>query len=154
MSAAAKSDSEDGPSERGFQVEPRCVCEHSDALELPADGAYATLFDDADACRVCGDASEPWVCLTCQIVCCARGINGHMAEDSATTSHPIAAGLRDLSFWCFACDDYLDNFNVHALAPHFEILHTRKFGAPPPPREARRGGGARFTLELGAARET
>ena len=146
-------------SERGFQVEPLCVCAHSTALERPAEGAYAALFatDDAErACRVCGDATEPWVCLTCAVVCCARGIHGHMAEHSATTMHPIAAGLRDLSFWCFACDDYLDNFNVHALAPHFDILHTLKFGAPPSRSGGAGGGsgGATFMLELGAAHDT
>lgn len=37
----------------------------------------------------------------------------------------IAISLSDLSFWCFACDDYITNPKLEAI---FRQFHRGKFG--------------------------
>lgn len=53
------------------------------------------------------------------------------------------AGLcRDLSVWCFLCDEYLDALCIPELRPAFQELHRMKFGTNPPlPAEERRSLG-------------
>lgn len=51
-----------------------------------------------------------------------------MLAHAHNSGHPVAAGVRDLSVWCFQCDEYLDTLRIPELARTFEALHQEKFG--------------------------
>ncbi|GJP43211.1 hypothetical protein CLOM_g2706 [Closterium sp. NIES-68] len=134
MAAADSADdgSESGCSggEIGVWVEALMHCPHvlaPDASLLPPDSVPP--FDSL--CHSCKDGSENWVCLSCGVVACGRYVGGHMLQHITETGHPVAAGFRDLSVWCFRCDSYLDAIRIPALEPLFAALHVAKFGQPP-----------------------
>mmetsp|Transcript_26309 Transcript_26309/g.84158 ORF Transcript_26309/g.84158 Transcript_26309/m.84158 type:complete len:279 (+) Transcript_26309:1528-2364(+) len=82
-------------------------------------------------------------------VLCGRYVAGHMkAHCEGSGEHHIACSYRDLSFWCFACDSYVDPYGQPVMREAFAKVHQQKFGEPavmPPPRTP--GWGAP-TLEL------
>ena len=51
-----------------------------------------------------------------------------MLAHSQESGHPVAVGVKDLSVWCFHCDDYLDSLRIPALSQIFDLLHQEKFG--------------------------
>lgn len=128
--AMASSTSAEGEGEASGWVSAYTTCDHLHQLspcseQLPA-------FDSF--CGKCDDPTENWLCLSCVKVFCGRFINGHMLAHSQETGHPIAIGYRDLSVWCFACDNYLDAQVIRELRPTFDRLHLQKFGVPAPER--------------------
>mmetsp|Transcript_26302 Transcript_26302/g.84123 ORF Transcript_26302/g.84123 Transcript_26302/m.84123 type:complete len:89 (+) Transcript_26302:1895-2161(+) len=87
--------------------------------------------------------------MQCMQVLCGRYVAGHMkAHCEGSGEHHIACSYRDLSFWCFACDSYVDPYGQPVMREAFAKVHQQKFGEPavmPPPRTP--GWGAP-TLEL------
>ncbi|CAI5942741.1 unnamed protein product [Closterium sp. NIES-64] len=121
-----------GIGNNGMWVSALTYCPH--VLSADADAALlpphsVPPFDSL--CHSCKDGSENWVCLTCGVVACGRYVGGHMLQHVTETAHPLAAGFRDLSVWCFHCDSYLDAIRIPALEPLFTALHLAKFGQPP-----------------------
>ncbi|CAI7897680.1 unnamed protein product [Closterium sp. NIES-54] len=119
-----------GIGDNGVWVSALTYCPHV----LSADAALLSPhsvppFDSL--CHSCKDGTENWVCLTCGVVACGRYVGGHMLQHVSETAHPLAAGFRDLSVWCFHCDSYLDAIRIPALEPLFTALHLAKFGQPP-----------------------
>jgi histone deacetylase 6 len=64
---------------------------------------------------------------TCNKVFCSRFVHGHMVDHNASSQHPLALSMADLSVWCYGCDFYVDN---QALLPFKSLLHLNKFGEP------------------------
>jgi len=125
-------------------VEPKSDCPHTASIRLDVD------IPPPDAsCESCGDVSESWTCMQCMQVLCGRYVAGHMkAHCEGSGEHHIACSYRDLSFWCFACDSYVDPYGQPVMREAFAKVHQQKFGEPavmPPPRTP--GWGAP-TLEL------
>ena len=84
---------------------------------------------DADVCGclVCSDKSESWLCLHCMRVFCGRYVQEHSAMHAKNSKHHIAMSLKGLSFWCYACDRYLEhsfNSKLHSL---YTSAHRIKF---------------------------
>ena len=130
----------------GYQVYPKTSSPHLDCvIAAPLDGAGALRA----ACGCCGAQGENWVCLGCHAVLCSRYVSGHAAAHAAETGHQIACSLRDLSFWDFGQDAYLDVYAIDALRAPYAALHVAKFGEAPalPARDARATRPA-LTLEL------
>uniref|UniRef100_A0A7I4DZI8 UBP-type domain-containing protein n=1 Tax=Physcomitrium patens TaxID=3218 RepID=A0A7I4DZI8_PHYPA len=111
-------------------VEAYIECPHLHHLN----GVTQSLPQFDALCSVCKNPNENWLCLCCHEVFCSRFINGHMLAHFKDANHPLAAGFRDLSVWCFECDHYLDAQVISQLRPIFEALHLMKFGDPAPPR--------------------
>jgi len=136
-SAAASGELGDGVlGDSAGWVEAYTECPH--LHHLNADTQHLPRFDAL--CTTCKDPSENWLCLSCQEVYCGRYINGHMLAHSKDANHPLAAGFRDLSVWCFECEHYLDAQVILQLRPIFEALHLMKFGDPAPARTELRNG--------------
>ena len=104
-------------------VETKCDCPHIASLTL-----ISKLPPLDSLCVQCKDGSENWICLVCGVVGCGRYVGGHMLAHSQESGHPVAAGVKDLSVWCFHCDDYLDSLRIPALSRIFDLLHQEKFG--------------------------
>ena len=47
--------------------------------------------------------------MVCKEVHCSRYVKGHMAEHNQSNNHEIGLSFRDGSFWCYACDSYIDS---------------------------------------------
>ncbi|CAI5524586.1 unnamed protein product [Closterium sp. Naga37s-1] len=77
---------------------------------------------------LCGCAADNWVCLSCGEVACGRSEGAHMVKHFYATGHPLAAGFRDSSVWCFQCDSYLDALRIPTLRPLFHSLYRSKSG--------------------------
>jgi len=114
----------------GFHVEPVGSCPHirSDlTVNLPEN-----LADLIDApCTLCGDEGENIICGKCYTVACGRARNQHMIQHHEQTKHNIVIGINDLSFWCYACDNYLST-KIPEVAYVYNELHKIKFNEPAP----------------------
>lgn len=110
-----------------FSVQPLPDCPHTtDGVKPSGD----VVLDLKGPCASCGNVGENMLCLFCHQVHCGRYAKEHMLQHNAATGHPIVCGFLDLSFWCYACENYIDPSNKN-LRPYYDALHTAKFGAPP-----------------------
>eukprot|EP01084_Bolivina_argentea_P116462 206932_1 len=72
--------------------------------------------------------TESWVCTHCFKVLCGRYGAQHMIQHKTQNKeHCIAMGCGDLSFWCYACNDYLDHLHMRRVFELYKIAHVRKF---------------------------
>ncbi|PVD24115.1 hypothetical protein C0Q70_14585 [Pomacea canaliculata] len=91
--------------EQLYAVQPLPWCPHLNSVQpLPQEG-----LDTHAPCQDCGDLKENWVCLTCYKVLCSRFVQEHMAGHSKDEGHPLVLSYRDLSVWCYDCNEYVDN---------------------------------------------
>ncbi|KAL8604378.1 hypothetical protein ACOMHN_028141 [Nucella lapillus] len=58
-------------------------------------------------------------------VFCSRYVKEHMLFHSVGEEHMVVLSYSDLSVWCYACDDYIDN---QAILPMKSAAHHHKFG--------------------------
>ena len=82
-----------------------------------------------DACPDCNNVGENWVCFKpgCRVVKCSRYVRSHMLDhqlENPNHGHPIAFSFADFSYWCYACDSYVE----HELLNHAEFFFMQKFG--------------------------
>ena len=105
-----------------FAVEPKRDCPHCTPENiLPKEGFDGVHVNDA--CPDCGNVGENWVCFKpgCRIVKCSRYVNSHMLDhqhENPNHGHPIAFSFADFSYWCYACDSYIE----HPLLDHSELF--------------------------------
>ncbi|GJP56352.1 hypothetical protein CLOM_g15412 [Closterium sp. NIES-68] len=111
------------PLEGPVWVEARGSCAHIHDMAFLRD-----LPPFHALCNQCGCAADNWVCLTCGEVACGRAEGAHMVKHFHATGHPVAAGFRDSSVWCFQCDSYLDALRIPSLRPLFHSLYRSKSG--------------------------
>ncbi|CAI5954943.1 unnamed protein product [Closterium sp. NIES-64] len=111
------------PLEGPVWVEARASCAHIHAITTLGD-----LPSTHALCKQCGCAADNWVCLSCGEVACGRSEGAHMVKHFYATGHPLAAGFRDSSVWCFQCDSYLDALRIPTLRPLFHSLYRSKSG--------------------------
>eukprot|EP00727_Mastigamoeba_balamuthi_P003114 m51a1_g1280 hypothetical protein (586) ;mRNA; r:121545-127757 len=114
----------------GFSVEPKRDCPHLRFLE----DTEIPQISYPNSCSDCGDASENWLCLSCNETRCSRYVHGHASRHGAATGHPVAVSFADCSAWCYLCEDYVDH---PALRPFITAVQTVKFRSPAPPAPAR-----------------
>ncbi|KAK4306266.1 hypothetical protein Pmani_021889 [Petrolisthes manimaculis] len=108
-----------------YAVVPATWCPHLEQVQpLPSTG-----LTTSDACHECQDHSENWVCLTCYKVLCGRFVNEHMIFHGVTEQHYMVLSYSDLSVWCYACDQYVDN---PVLLEAKRAAHLDKFGEEMP----------------------
>ena len=128
-------------------VQPVCDCPHCNETHLSNQEEEEDLEEEQEkqkqkqeeqeqeifqCCEDCHHEHENWICMKCQRRLCGRHVRGHMVEHSVSSGHVVALGWDDLSFWCFACDAYLDVFNIPALRSYYCKYHRLKFGEEPP----------------------
>lgn len=65
------------------------------------------------------------MCLCCYRVLCGRYVMEHMLFHNIETSHPLALSFSDLSVWCYSCESYIDNSQLHLYK---NLAHRHKFG--------------------------
>ncbi|KAK7495510.1 hypothetical protein BaRGS_00013208 [Batillaria attramentaria] len=108
--------------EQLYAVQPSPWCPHLTCVQpLPPGG-----LDTSAPCQDCGDTTENWVCLVCYKVFCSRYVQEHMLFHSiAEEGHLMVLSYSDLSVWCYACNDYIDNQITH---PMKDAAHRSKFG--------------------------
>lgn len=81
------------------------------------------------------NSNELWICITCANVACGRNVEGHASKhfDSKHKSiktapgHSISLGLSSLKFWCYQCDDFVDQTHPK-LAKCYELFRNSKIG--------------------------
>ena len=76
-------------------------------------------------CKECSSTAENWMCLCCHTVLCGRYVMEHMMFHNLETSHPLALSFSDLSVWCYPCESYIDNSQLHIYK---NLAHRHKFG--------------------------
>ena len=87
---------------------PHCIPENIATLEqLKGKSVH-------DPCEDCGHVGENWICLKpgCLVIKCSRYVKSHMLDhqdEHAGYQHPIAFSFADFSFWCYACDSYIEH---------------------------------------------
>lgn len=107
-----------------FAVTPKRYCDHVDTgLKPIPEGGLDVIIP----CKECAHVGENWVCLCCYEVHCSRYVNKHMVDHNDQSKHPLALSYADLSIWCYACDDYIDNEDFSYV---LHAAHKAKFGAP------------------------
>ncbi|CAI7911821.1 unnamed protein product [Closterium sp. NIES-54] len=108
------------------------LCKHTPPPYIPTTHPHhASRWFPLPLCPLvhrCGCAADNWVCLSCGEVACGRSEGAHMVKHFHATGHPLAAGFRDSSVWCFQCDSYLDALRIPTLRPLFHSLYRSKSG--------------------------
>ena len=115
-----------------FTAGPRSVqCDHYvQYVQQLADNpsgqdADAIRMSSSSACGHCGDSSDSWICLNCNVksttsatradVLCGRFAGGHLRRHYYETAHPLALSLIHRAVWCFDCGDYMQSDQVICL---------------------------------------
>ncbi|XP_065830679.1 histone deacetylase 6-like isoform X2 [Oscarella lobularis] len=108
-----------------YAIQPLAWCPHlPEVAPVPRQG-----INVKDPCTVCGDVIENWICLRCYKVMCSRYANEHMIKHSSDEDHHVVLSFSDLSVWCYACDNYVDNEMIRAAK---QSAHQSKFGEEMP----------------------
>jgi len=82
-------------------------------------------IDHKSECDECHTAIENWICLLCFKSFCSRYINEHSSLHSISSDHPLTLSFSDLSVWCYKCEAYIDNPQLHKFK---NLVHQSKFG--------------------------
>lgn len=107
----------------GFAVAQKTDCPHLDKHINGKSIDYDTVF--VSHCNDCGHQDENWVCCECGKVFCSRYVNGDMAKHAKESGHGIASSMSDLSFWCYLCEDYIDNPDAKLQLVRKKLEHTK-----------------------------
>ena len=110
-----------------FAVVPKTDCPHvADRMYTLPQSAHR-VSGRQPPCTDCGQKRENWACLeeNCEYVSadekpneimsvfsqigCSRYQQKHMVAHYENVSHKIALSLSDHSFYCYACDSYIDS---------------------------------------------
>ncbi|XP_058974555.1 histone deacetylase 6-like isoform X2 [Musca domestica] len=105
-----------------FAVVPLKHCPHLSQLH-PEDAPKS--INTNQPCNECSSVAENWMCLSCHKVLCGRYVMEHMMFHNIETSHPMALSFSDLSVWCYPCESYIDNRQLHVYK---NLAHLNKFG--------------------------
>lgn len=118
----AKEEEED-PNFTGYEVHPLSDCMHCRAVNR------SSIPDDVDPatskCATCGHVGENMICLNCHAVHCGRHANAHMIDHHEQTGHAMVMGFKDLSVWCYMCDNYVDTRQPD-IAPAYQAMCRKK----------------------------
>lgn len=82
------------------------------------------VIDTSHSCMVCSASKEIWYCLHCLQYLCGRYVAGHMEAHYQERGHMLCLSMADLSVWCYACSDYIDN---PLLYKYKNLAHRNKF---------------------------
>ena len=114
----------------GFHaVTPKLDCPHCTPENLITNEQLeGTHVNDACANEGCKHRGENWICLKpeCRHVACSRYVKQHMLDhqkEHSDLSHPIAFSFADFSYWCYACDEYVE----HPLLKQKLFFYPQKF---------------------------
>eukprot|EP00301_Raphidiophrys_heterophryoidea_P002840 c11310_g1_i3.p1 GENE.c11310_g1_i3~~c11310_g1_i3.p1 ORF type:complete len:610 (-),score=118.29 c11310_g1_i3:95-1924(-) len=113
-------------------VYPRISCPHADAIQH---SEHTSLVLDAlEPCVDCGNVGENMLCMDCFQIHCGRHVNQHAVAHFEKANHAVVMGFADLSFWCYACEDYITSAHP-CLRPFYTAAHVAKFGELPGSRQ-------------------
>ncbi|XP_065912825.1 ubiquitin carboxyl-terminal hydrolase 3-like isoform X2 [Dysidea avara] len=65
------------------------------------------------SCEVCRSQKSSWLCLHCGTILCGRYVNAHAKSHFEKTSDHCLCMSMDMSIFCYLCDDFIINDNVH-----------------------------------------
>lgn len=102
---------------------------------------FFVAIDHRAECAECHTAIENWICLLCFKTYCSRYIAEHSAFHSISSDHPLTLSFSDLSVWCYKCEAYIDNPQLHKYK---DLAHRSKFNG----EELAWSYGDRIELEL------
>ncbi|CAF1540639.1 unnamed protein product [Rotaria magnacalcarata] len=94
-----------------FAIVPKTDCHHlADRIYILPQSARR-VNGRQPPCTDCGETKENWVCLeeNCQQIGCSRYQQKHMLAHHESTGHGICLSLSDNSFYCYACESYIDS---------------------------------------------
>ena len=112
----------------GFHaVVPKKDCPHCTEDNIAPKESFADC-NVFSKCNECPNEKENWLCLKpgCKTVACSRYVHSHMVKhqgEHPDHSHPIVFSFADFSYWCYACDSYVE----HVLLQQAKFFHSQKF---------------------------
>ncbi|CAF0810205.1 unnamed protein product [Rotaria sp. Silwood1] len=94
-----------------FAVVPKTDCPHLANHTYTLPQSAHRVHGRQPACTDCGERRENWACLeeNCQQIGCSRYQEKHMLAHHQNTGHNICLSLSDHSFYCYACESYIDS---------------------------------------------
>lgn len=94
------------------------VCGRGQAQTFPSVSNVTTDF----LCSECNDASSVWLCVTCGALNCGRYVSAHgLKHKEKTKFHSVCMETRELSVYCYECDEFVVNDTVDR---YLESLRT------------------------------
>eukprot|EP00093_Oithona_nana_P002282 02282.XXX_23442_25302_1 [CDS] Oithona nana genome sequencing. len=60
-------------------------------------------------CSQCDAKESIWICLTTGVLNCGRYVKAHALAHYEKTGHSVCMECRELSIFCYACDDFIIN---------------------------------------------
>ncbi|CAF0806888.1 unnamed protein product [Adineta steineri] len=94
-----------------FAIVPKTDCKHLADRNYTLPQSAHRVNGRQPPCTDCGATQENWVCLeeNCQHIGCSRYQEKHMLTHHQNTGHNICLSLSDHSFFCYACEAYIDS---------------------------------------------
>ncbi|CAF2747899.1 unnamed protein product [Rotaria sp. Silwood2] len=94
-----------------FAVVPKTDCPHLRNHTYTLPQSAHRVHGRQPACTDCGETRENWACLeeNCSQIGCSRYQQKHMLAHHQSTGHSICLSLSDHSFYCYACESYIDS---------------------------------------------
>ena len=142
---AALPNNDDGANDKGGLAPHKNHCPHaSQAIDISLDEPFASKLQKISmnngnngnvTCSIDGcNEEECWLCLKCHKILCGRYGNQHMMLHCTETNveHCMAMGIKDLSFWCYSCENYINHLSVEKVWSFYSVAHTARFGEPIP----------------------
>ena len=139
----AKPNNDDGANDKGGFAPHKNRCIHANnAIDIPFDITHKLQSismnngnDGEVTCSIDGcNETECWLCLKCHKILCGRYGNQHMMLHciETNTEHCMAMGIKDLSFWCYKCENYINHLSVKRVWDFYSVAHIARFNEPIP----------------------
>merc|ERR1719509_677346 len=91
--------------------------------------AFPALADVATEwrCAECADTSSVWLCVTCGVLNCGRYVAAHgLKHKEKTKTHSICMETKELSVYCYECDEFVINDTADRYLESLRTLLLRK----------------------------
>ncbi len=78
-------------------------------------------------CAVCHTTDSIWLCVTCGTLSCGRYVNAHgLKHKEKTKSHAVCIETKELSVFCYDCDEFIVNDTPDRVLENLRSLILRK----------------------------
>jgi ubiquitin carboxyl-terminal hydrolase 3 len=82
---------------------------------------------DEFRCAVCHTTDSIWLCVTCGTLSCGRYVNAHgLKHKEKTKSHAVCIETKELSVFCYDCDEFIVNDTPDRVLENLRSLILRK----------------------------
>lgn len=105
-------------------------CEHLEKLGVRSSSPPFSCLQNMTEefrCAVCHSTDSIWLCVSCGTLSCGRYVNAHgLKHREKTKTHAVSIETKELSVFCYDCDEFIVNDTPDRVLDHLRSLILRK----------------------------